>query len=76
MKTFGRLIRNFAFTLGLVLTLLLIISALAAPLLSPHDPYHQDTARRLEAPSDTSRASSTARASRCASASAWSSSRR
>ena len=52
MKTFGRLLRNFAFMLGLVLTLLLIISALAAPLLSPHDPYHQDTARRLEAPSD------------------------
>jgi peptide/nickel transport system permease protein len=52
MKTFGRLIRNFAFTLGLVLTLLLIISALAAPVLSPHDPFQQDTSRRLEAPSD------------------------
>jgi peptide/nickel transport system permease protein len=52
MKTFGRLLRNFAFMLGLILTLVLIISALAAPLLSPHDPYHQDTARRLEAPSD------------------------
>ncbi|MEA2463707.1 MAG: peptide/nickel transport system permease protein [Acidobacteriota bacterium] len=53
MKTFGRLIRNFAFMLGFVLTLLLIISALAAPLLSPHDPFHQDTSRRLEAPSDS-----------------------
>ena len=74
MKTFGRLIRNFAFMLGLILTLVLIISALAAPLLAPHDPFHQDTARRLEAPSDdhplgrddlgatSSPASSTARA--------------
>jgi peptide/nickel transport system permease protein len=52
MKTFLQLIRNFAFTLGLVLTLVLIISALAAPLLAPHDPFQQDTSRRLEAPSD------------------------
>ncbi|HYO75185.1 MAG TPA: nickel transporter permease [Thermoanaerobaculia bacterium] len=51
MKTLGRLLRNFAFTAGLTLTLLLVIAALAAPLLAPHDPNHQDTARRLEAPS-------------------------
>jgi peptide/nickel transport system permease protein len=51
MKTIGRLLRNFAFTLGFALTLLLIIAALAAPLLATHDPFHQETARRLEAPS-------------------------
>ena len=47
-----RLIRNFAFTSGLVLTVLLIAIALAAPLLAPSDPYQQDTSRRLEAPSE------------------------
>lgn len=52
MKTFKRLLRNFAFTAGLLLTLLLIFSAIAAPLLSPHDPFHQETGRRLEPPSD------------------------
>lgn len=51
MKTVKRLLRNFAFTAGLLLTLLLVIGALAAPLLAPHDPNLQDTARRLEAPS-------------------------
>ncbi|HEX8617228.1 MAG TPA: nickel transporter permease [Thermoanaerobaculia bacterium] len=52
MKTLKRLLRNFAFTAGLLLTLLLIFSAIAAPLLAPHDPFEQDTSRRLEAPSD------------------------
>jgi peptide/nickel transport system permease protein len=47
----GRLLRNFAFTAGLVLTLLLIVAALAAPLLATHDPNAQDTSRRLEPPS-------------------------
>ena len=51
MTNAGRLLRNFAFTAGLVLTLLLVIAALAAPLLATHDPNQQDTARRLEAPS-------------------------
>ena len=51
MKTLKRLLKNFAFTAGLVLTLLLVIAALAAPLLAPLDPNVQDTSRRLEAPS-------------------------
>lgn len=51
MTNFGRLIRNFAFTAGFILTALLVIAALAAPLLATHDPNRQDTARRLEAPS-------------------------
>jgi len=45
------LFRNFAFTAGLILTLVLVLAALAAPLLAPHDPNVQDTGRRLEAPS-------------------------
>lgn len=52
MKTLKRLLKNFAFTAGLILTLLLVIAALAAPLLAPHNPNVQDTARRLEAPSN------------------------
>src|SRR5437773_10641962 len=51
MKLFKRLLRNFAFTSGLILTIALILVALAAPLLSPFDPNVQDTSRRLEAPS-------------------------
>jgi len=46
-----RLLRNFAFTAGALLTLALIFVALAAPLLSPFDPNHQETIRRLEPPS-------------------------
>ena len=51
MKTFKRLVKNFAFTSGLILTVALVLVAVAAPLLSPFDPDVQDTARRLEAPS-------------------------
>ena len=51
MKTFKHLIRNFAFTFGLVLTVVLVLAAMAAPLLAPDDPNAQDTSRRLEAPS-------------------------
>ena len=51
MKTFKRLVRNFAFSAGLLLTVALVLCALAAPLLAPHDPNMQDTSRRLEAPS-------------------------
>ncbi|HET7705811.1 MAG TPA: nickel transporter permease [Thermoanaerobaculia bacterium] len=52
MKTAKRLLRNFAFTSGLILTVALIVVALAAPLIAPMDPFSQDTARRLEAPSN------------------------
>jgi len=46
-----RFLRNFAFTSGLILTVVLVLVAIAAPLLAPFDPSSQDTARRLEAPS-------------------------
>src|SRR5438270_761122 len=46
-----RLLKNFAFTSGALLTLTLILLAIAAPLLAPFDPDVQDTSRRLEAPS-------------------------
>jgi peptide/nickel transport system permease protein len=52
VKTAKRLLRNFAFTSGLVLTVSLIVVALAAPLIAPVDPFQQDTSRRLEAPSN------------------------
>ena len=51
MKTLKRLLRNFAFTSGLILTVVLIVIALAAPLIAPRDPNVQETSRRLEAPS-------------------------
>jgi len=46
-----RLLKNFAFTSGAILTIVLVLMALAAPLLAPFDPDVQDTSRRLEAPS-------------------------
>jgi peptide/nickel transport system permease protein len=46
-----RLLRNFAFTSGALITIALIVVALAAPLLSPFDPTAQDTFRRLDPPS-------------------------
>lgn len=46
-----RLLRNFAFTAGAILTIALILVAVAAPLISPFDPNAQDTFRRLEPPS-------------------------
>jgi peptide/nickel transport system permease protein len=46
-----RLFRNFAFAAGALLTIALVLVALAAPLLAPFDPNAQDTIRRLEAPS-------------------------
>lgn len=46
-----RLLKNFAFTAGLVLTLLILAAALAAPLIAQYDPNVQDTSRRLEGPS-------------------------
>jgi peptide/nickel transport system permease protein len=50
-KNLKRLTKNFAFSAGLLLTVLLVGVALAAPLLAPYDPDVQDTGRRLEAPS-------------------------
>ncbi len=47
-----RFTKNFAFSSGLLLTVLLVIAALSAPLLAPHDPFRQDTQRRLEQPSN------------------------
>jgi len=46
-----RLLKNFAFTAGLLLTVALVLVAIAAPLLAPFDPNAQDTIRRLEPPS-------------------------
>ncbi len=46
-----RFLKNFAFTSGLLLTVALILVAMAAPLLAPFDPNMQETSRRLEAPS-------------------------
>src|SRR5256886_6860532 len=51
MKLFKRLLRHFAFKSGLILTIALLLVAIAAPLLSPFDPDVQDTSRRLETPS-------------------------
>lgn len=50
-KFMKRLLGNFAFTAGLLLTVLLVLVALAAPLLAPYDPNFQETSRRLEQPS-------------------------
>lgn len=46
-----KLLKNFAFMVGLVLTAALLLMAIAAPLLSPYDPSVQDLAHRLDAPS-------------------------
>ena len=46
-----RLLKNFAFTSGLVLTVLILLAAIAAPLLAPHDP-NVPIGSRLEKPSN------------------------
>ena len=46
-----RLLRDFAFATGALMTLVVVVMALAAPWLAPYDPAVQDTARRLEGPS-------------------------
>ena len=51
MKTLFRLLRNFAFTAGLVLTLVLVICAILAPQLAPRSPL-EPAGPRLEKPSD------------------------
>lgn len=43
---------NFALSAGAIITALMILTALLAPVLAPFDPSVQDTARRLEGPSD------------------------
>jgi peptide/nickel transport system permease protein len=50
-KNAKRLLKNFAFSAGLLLTVVLIVIAIAAPLIAPFDPDVQDTSRRLEPPS-------------------------
>lgn len=51
MKTLKRLLKNFAFATGLLLTVGLVICALLAPQLAPSDPLKPE-GPRLEAPSD------------------------
>src|SRR5436309_12783185 len=51
MKRFKQLLRNFAFTFGLIVTATLAVAALAAPLLAPCAPTVQETSRGLEKPS-------------------------
>jgi peptide/nickel transport system permease protein len=51
MKTLKRLLRNFAFSTGLLLTVVLVVCALLAPQLAPGDPL-KPAGPRLEAPSD------------------------
>lgn len=46
------LLSNFALSAGAVITILMIATALLAPLLAPFDPSAQQTGRRLEGPSD------------------------
>jgi peptide/nickel transport system permease protein len=42
---------NFAFTVGAIMTLIVVIMALFAPIIAPYDPSMQDSSRRLEGPS-------------------------
>jgi peptide/nickel transport system permease protein len=42
---------NFAFTAGAIMTLIVVIMALFAPIIAPYDPSMQDSSRRLEGPS-------------------------
>lgn len=46
-----RIFRNLAFTAGALMTLTIVVMAVFAPWLAPHDPAAQDSARRLEGPS-------------------------
>ena len=47
-----KLLRNFALVSGALLTIAVVLMAIAAPLLAPHDPAAQETSMRLEGPSD------------------------
>ena len=42
-----RVFKNHSFLIGAVILILILLCALLAPLLAPHDPYDQDLARRL-----------------------------
>lgn len=44
--------RNRAAVLGLVMVLMVVFTAVAAPWLAPHDPIHQEARERLTPPSD------------------------
>ncbi|HSG63631.1 MAG TPA: ABC transporter permease, partial [Gammaproteobacteria bacterium] len=46
-----RLLRNFGFTAGAAMTLVVVVMAVGAPWLAPHDPSSQETSRRFEPPS-------------------------
>ena len=45
-----RIFKNHSFLIGAVILILILLCALLAPLLAPHDPYDQDLARRLMNP--------------------------
>lgn len=47
----SKLLRNFAFVVGVGITTTIVLIALLAPFLAPYDPSAQQTARRLERPS-------------------------
>lgn len=51
MKRIRVFTRNFALTSGALITIVIVVTALAAPLIAPYDPSAQDTSRRLEGPS-------------------------
>lgn len=45
-----RMLKSKGFLLGLIMFILVVLMALLAPLISPHDPYHQDLSQRLITP--------------------------
>lgn len=49
-RTLRKCMRHKGFTLGAVLLLVIVLAALFAPLLAPHDPYAQDVVQRMKPP--------------------------
>ena len=49
-RTLRKCLRHKGFTLGAVLLLLILLGALFAPWLAPHDPYAQDVMQRMKPP--------------------------
>lgn len=47
-----RVANHFALVTGALITVLIVLLAITAPWLAPHDPSAQDTSRRLEGPSN------------------------